>query len=296
MFRFPATLIGGGARDHLISAREGAVLAVFRRSFYLETPAGALVCIGPAAIGAGPLNMICDLPDRTDWDASGLKPDARVSISGFRITVAGQFEFDFEAAPLWRPAALSEQWTETTLATGFAALDIAATAHDLSDGLAALVLRDPPAVNRVVAAARPGHHELGNWLDRAMRTPPDDMREPPPGIASLFGLGPGLTPSGDDLIGGAMIALRGFGHGAAADCLAGWALPIARRNTGKISLAHLARAALGEGADALHRAIVVIADGDTTRLKPCLAAIDAIGHSSGWDALAGAVAVMRRIG
>jgi len=291
MFRFPAKLIGSGVRQWLDNNREAAICAVFRRSFYLEATNGELVCIGPAAIGAGPLNMICDLPSGIDWDASGLQPKARASISDSRIVVVGPYEFDASDAQTWQPQGLSENWTNATLTSGLAALETAASAHDLSDGLAGLVRHDVPAI----AAARGGFDGLGIWLDDAIRNPRGGLAPPPPEIEPLIGLGPGLTPSGDDLIGGVMIALRMFGHQTAADCLAGWALPIARRNTGKISIAHLTQAAGGEGADALHRIIALIADGTETGLKPSLDEIDAIGHSSGWDALAGAVAVMRRI-
>ena len=70
------------------------------------------------------------------------------------------------------------------------------------------------------------------------------------------------------------------------------ALPIAREQTGKISFAHLSCAADGEGAEALHEAIVGVAANDVSAITAAIAGLDEIGHSSGWDALAGAVAVM----
>ena len=54
-------------------------------------------------------------------------------------------------------------------------------------------------------------------------------------------------------------------------------------HTSAISAAHLAAAATGQAHEALHR----ILDGDLD-----LKALDAVGHCSGWDALAGAVAVL----
>lgn len=295
MFEFHARLIGAGAKNHLESDSshqgDAVILAVFRRSFYLETSGGGLVCIGPKAIGAGPINMICDLPDGIDWEASGLRPDARAGIARNRLVVAGQYEFDFGNAAVWRPVSLPEDWTAADLRRGLGALDAAASAYDLSDGLAALVGRDGTAI----PAAQKGYDALGQWLNDAIPAPQNPVSDPPAEIASLIGLGPGLTPSGDDLIGGAMVALHMFRQPEAAKCLARWALPIARRNTGKISLAHLTQAAGGEGADALHRVIAAITDGDEAALQPCLQEIDAIGHSSGWDALAGAIAVMRQV-
>jgi hypothetical protein len=235
--------------------------------------------------------MVCDLPDGIDWEASGLRQDARFAIAPGRITVAGQFEFVFSDAPVWRPISLSDDWTIAKINIGLDALEAAAAPYDLTDGLAALVRRD----GRAIVAAQNGIDALGDWLKGAVSAPRNERNEPTQEIASIIGLGPGLTPSGDDLIGGTLVALNMFGHHVAADCLANWSLPIARRSTGKISIAHLARAAKGEGAEALHRTIAAIADGNEAALHSCLRDIDAIGHSSGWDALAGAVAVMRRV-
>jgi len=99
---------------------------------------------------------------------------------------------------------------------------------------------------------------------------------------TLIGLGPGLTPAGDDFVGGAMIALRAFGERALADRIAGWALPLAQTNTGKISRAHLACAAVGEGHEALHDLLC-------TFEKKHLERLARVGHTSGLDAAAGAL-------
>jgi len=103
--------------------------------------------------------------------------------------------------------------------------------------------------------------------------------------ASLIGLGPGLTPAGDDFIGGAMIALRTFGHATLADRIAAWALPLAKERTSRISRAHLHCAAAGEGHEALHDWLHGFNDRDYQRLAR-------IGHTSGLDAVAGAAGAL----
>jgi len=105
---------------------------------------------------------------------------------------------------------------------------------------------------------------------------------------ALIGLGPGLTPAGDDFAGGAMIALRAFGAAALADRIAAWALPLAATNTGKISRAHLACAAAGEGHEALHELLRALSRGRRA-IERALAALSRVGHSSGLDAAAGAL-------
>jgi hypothetical protein len=114
------------------------------------------------------------------------------------------------------------------------------------------------------------------WIEETGK--PDD---------SLIGLGPGLTPAGDDFVGGAMIALRHFGHAALADRIAAWALPLARTNTNRISRAHLECAAQGEGHEALHDLLCTFEEKHLERLAR-------IGHTSGLDAAAGALLALAR--
>jgi hypothetical protein len=111
---------------------------------------------------------------------------------------------------------------------------------------------------------------------------------------SLIGLGPGLTPAGDDFVGGAMIALRAFGQAERAERIAAWALPLAETNTGRISRAHLACAAAGEGHEALHALLAALGTNENA-IEAAWAALDRVGHSSGRDAAAGALLALRAL-
>jgi len=103
---------------------------------------------------------------------------------------------------------------------------------------------------------------------------------------ALIGLGPGLTPAGDDFVGGAMIALRAFGSTALADRIAAWALPLAQERTNRISRAHLQCAATGEGHEALHDLLCSFEEKHLERLAR-------VGHTSGLDAAAGALLALK---
>ena len=106
---------------------------------------------------------------------------------------------------------------------------------------------------------------------------------------SLIGLGSGLTPAGDDFVGGAMIALRAYGHQALADRVAAWALPLAKDRSSRISRAHLECAAEGEGHEALHD---LLCTGEAKHLER----LARIGHTSGLDAAAGALLALSLVG
>jgi hypothetical protein len=161
-------------------------------------------------------------------------------------------------APIWAPPGLPA-WTEQTLVSG----------------LARAVAARPDGAWR--PSFIKGLEVLGGWV-RGQGTL-DACRD-------LIGLGPGLTPSGDDALGGAAIALRAFGHVARADELGAFIRTNAPGRTGDISLAHLLAAAEGEGSAAFHAALTaLVTNGD-------FAMLDKIGASSGWDAMDGVAAVL----
>jgi Protein of unknown function (DUF2877) len=109
----------------------------------------------------------------------------------------------------------------------------------------------------------------------------------------LLGLGPGLTPSGDDYVGGAFFARALLNRAGAGDAAA-WRLAArevlvrARILTHPISVALLADLLEGEGHAPMHdlaRALAESAAFDV--VVDAARRLVAIGHSSGWDMLAG---------
>ena len=131
-------------------------------------------------------------------------------------------------------------------------------------------------------AGHPEARAFLRWL--AGKGKPDD---------ALVGLGAGLTPAGDDFVGGAMIALRGAGDADAADRIAAWALPLAATNTNRISRAHLECAAAGEGHAFLHELLAAL--GNREKSGIALEKLARIGHTSGLDAAAGALLALATV-
>ncbi|MDA0226200.1 MAG: DUF2877 domain-containing protein, partial [Proteobacteria bacterium] len=74
---------------------------------------------------------------------------------------------------------------------------------------------------------------------------------------------------------------------AMAARVAAWALARAA-GTNRISAAHLACAAQGEGHEALHRMLLSLTRPGAA-FASALGALDRIGHTSGWDAASGAL-------
>ena len=247
-----AEITGRFARDAL--AGVGEVCALFRRSFYLRFPQERYACIGDLSLGRGPLNVLVG--------------DFRPPEIGARLSIS------LEGAALWVPPALP-----TPSANGLNSLQRAARGRTPEEGLGCLVAGTH---NSLAIHAQPALEALDGWLvGHALE----------PEAQKLIGLGPGLTPSGDDYLGGMLVALRAYGRAAQADSLWRWLKPRLAR-TSAISGAHLAAAACGEAHEALHEALGVLFSGAEDWEKTLLR-LDAVGHCSGWDGLAGVAAVAR---
>jgi len=128
--------------------------------------------------------------------------------------------------------------------------------------------------------ARPGLCALWQWLTGRAASPDS-------AVNALIGLGPGLTPSGDDVLGGVFIAMHAAGMDKAALARAAAA---AGGRTNRISRAHLACAMRGAGALSLHLWLNALLSGaDASALERAADGLDNVGHSSGWDAALGIV-------
>ena len=110
----------------------------------------------------------------------------------------------------------------------------------------------------------------------------------------LLGVGGGLTPSGDDFVGGALFARRFVSGGSAASLrwqAAGTEiLASAKTRTHAISHALLSDLALGASYAPLHLLSNALQQADADTAQLAMRDLVSIGHSSGWDMLAGFIA------
>lgn len=262
------TLIECGrfARAALASG-PGEVCAVFRRSLYLRFAEGRYACLGDATLGRGPLNALV-----ADTQALGSLP------------LGACIEIPPSSPATWSPPRLRRKLRPHALEQNLRSLALAAGSRKGKEGLAGVIYGgDDPLVRH----ARPAFRALDGWLGSARGRIPS-------AVHALVGLGPGLTPSGDDYLGGALVALRMVGGDTAADALWRSIRSSATTRTHAISFAHLAAAAEGEAHEALHACLDELFAPRAARWEAPLARLDKVGHCSGWDGLAGAVAVARQ--
>ena len=266
-----------------------SVQSVYRSVVNVTTADGLLTVASPAA-GGLPNGMLADLGP--DWRAIGVHPGMVVRADDATITVPGAgLEIRFEAAPRWSPrfpapAGATDVGTERWRRRAAATRRIA-QARASSGGLGpllggarraeALAVRDDRSV--IIDVARPVLTRLALALETGDR---DDAAR---AAAQLIGLGPGLTPSGDDVLVGIESALH-----ALAQPSAGFLAPalgdVETRTTG-LAATLLRHAAAGEFAERLHILLSALLGSDDERVPAAIERAVAWGATSGTDCLLG---------
>jgi hypothetical protein len=290
---FTVSAIGFMARRLLDSEKPGRVAAVFERSFYVDFN-GSFLCLAAASAGIDPLTGRCDVGETQDPFDRIVAVGDPATVDRRGVHVGSRLFFSVTRAQTWHPPS-PPRWSADSLGRGLKALSEIEAARLPKEGLGLLArgLGSDLAASREASYARVPALELRDWLAGAFAREADCDDAPPPSVATLIGLGPGLTPSGDDFLGGAMIAAHLL-HGAdVVRRLYLYIAPEAERATHPISRAHLQAASEGAGGASLHAALNAILAGDLTRLPGCLEMIGRVGHTSGWDALAGAASTLR---
>jgi hypothetical protein len=281
------TQVGPVAARALTQGARGQVGAVFERSFYVILD-GQWMCFGPAGIGDGPLNVICDgIPSKI---AGMLSVNDKAGIENGHILFERSLLLSLSGAKLWAPPPVQPN-DASRIAVGLAALDASLPEKPPADGLALLLRHalDELGLNPVATAAM----EPARYVRQLASCSDDAAAIDPTRLTPLIGLGPGLTPSGDDFVGGALIALHQLGRDTLLRAIWQAVAPLARAGTTAISFAHLSAGAEGFGHAALHGVLQAVIAGQQVGMHERMDALARLGHTSGWDALAGAVTVLR---
>jgi len=241
--------VGVGAREVLRLPGPGAVVAVYRQAAYLRLPGGIVALVAPE-VPPGPLWI------RGDVFLQDLGPDATVTVDGDGLDVAGHrlpvADAETWQGPLPRPSRLRAALP--------LALDVVAGAPRSA------LLADPwrAAFDRAEAAMG-----RGDLLSAA---------------AVLGGLGPGLTPAGDDALAGILFARRALaGRDAEPRLLAVAGVAV----TTDLSAALLGWAARGQAIEPVHALLAAVAAGDRIAALTATDRIASFGSSSGADLLLG---------
>lgn len=272
---FDATRISDAlsARIALDGHRSARIHSVFRSAINLAT-AGELVTIAPDEAGGLPNGIL--VAGAADFQAQGIRAGMRVEIDSASVCIPDVgLVIRLAHARAWSarmPAADGRRWPTRSAA-------VHALAHRDAQGTDA----DAATVGLLaMPAARERLDEVSRAVVRA------DRRAAAAAARLLVGLGPGLTPSGDDALAGMEAALHALGHPAAGFLAA--ALDDVTDRTTAVSATLLRHAARGEFAERLHRLLAALLGEDDAALPGAIERAVAWGATSGMDGLVGVVA------
>lgn len=289
----PVSRAGCLALGTLGKAASGRVVAVFDRSFYVDLQ-GRYVCFGCEDIGNGPLNALLLSPPAAAWGTGGLKVGDLVAIDDTTIHLAHCCRIDFANAQVWLPRLPATVPDAAALSINLGRLRLAVGPQAPQGGLAGLAFADLARVpgDPLMAYATRPYGALRGWLSARLEHGRRDGPACPPEIGDLIGAGPGLTPSGDDVLAGALVTLHRLGETQALACLAERICAELADRTNAISAAHLRAAMQGFAAEPMVAAIDDLAFGRTVAAETIMRELCSLGATSGLDGLAGIVAVL----
>jgi hypothetical protein len=114
------------------------------------------------------------------------------------------------------------------------------------------------------------------------------------GAHTLAGLGPGLTPSGDDVLVGCLLALAALPDVDGAPVREAIASSAGNRTT-HISAAYLDAAVRGEASEGWHHLVAAMNTSDTVHVTAAARQVLSVGETSGSDMLGGFVLASRAL-
>lgn len=258
--------------------RTGTVVATFPRSCYLDLAGRIAAVVAPELLN-GPLNVVVSPPSGFSFE--GISVGAPVSTVAHTLMIDNAAEIDFAAAEVWDPTVWPLPTVSgNTLWTNLHLLEEILREEAPPESLARLDHAPARAAN-ALAALKDGlrRRDAGMVADAAGR---------------LAGLGPGLTPSGDDVLAGALVALA-VRPPADADVLRERMVSAVAGRTTRISLAYLDAAARGEAGETWHRLLALLPEDSPAGLLPAVRRVMAFGETSGADMLMGFILGMQAL-
>lgn len=282
---------------------EARVDSAYAEVVNLVTVHGNFFCLASERVGNGPLNAVVH-PESL---LAVLSRNDIVEGDGRWLWLDRRWRVDLAGAATWQAQPSYQAWERWP--------------QVVRDNVIKLQLDLPLEAPPASLAAAPAYHTQGAFGSRpAMALIQSQAWELTEGIrkahrqgnlqwihlyaSRLAGLGPGLTPAGDDWLAGWLVGLRGktllrpdepMRPSLSVDRVAEAVLQSAEGQTSPLSLAFLHAAAAGAVPQAWHVLIETLGSADTVALHEAAAEVMRWGGTSGADMLAGFLAAFQSV-
>ena len=258
----------------------GRVHSVFDRVVNVEADGGELFALACRDLDNAPNTVVVEA---TGFGMTGISVNDPAVAVGERLRV-GRIAVLLQGATGWDGALPIYPRADRTLRDNLRIVESRLEGHGTADGESAHRRGECAFVDAAAEALSHEATQLFGALSRA------DLESARTHAKGMIGLGPGLTPSGDDFLVGLFAVLNIAGspchalRGLCLDIVAG-----AERSTNAISFAALAKAARGRVRESIVTLTRHLLYGAREGLIPSLDRVLAIGSTSGADIVAGIV-------
>ncbi len=285
------TQLGTIAQACLAPGQRGKVLAAFSKAIYLLADTYEIFWIATAD---APLHRRCA---QVSSPLPRLLAGSPFHVESHRLTIDPAFAFDLQGASVWSaPGVDPNHVLEITVLSAHIQCFFSNLDFSKAKGFGSLI----PYILRILqSTATLPVMESADPILRSAQPLVLDMahaclKHQASGISrnsdALIGMGAGLTPSGDDFLGGLWFALNRLQAAYPDLDFAKYAIPVEpyRRRTHLIGFTLLKDFANGHAIAPLHHIINDLLGGESPESRgPFVSQLTQVGHSTGWDLLAG---------
>ncbi len=299
----PAASWDASAEALLVEGAGLRVHSVFERALNLANAHGELVGLVGPAVGNGPATVVLVALPEPGLGRLGLVPGCAAEVSGGRLRIGERLSVDLRSARRWVPV------------QAYLAVSRGEALARVGEGERIAARVNPPKLGGVGGADPAGglrpllpHLEaLAGSSGQGVESPPLDpvcttawralgalahtwRHEDSAGMrqaaSRLTGLGPGLTPSGDDLLAGLLVAASRTCP-AAATRLAASCVAASVGQTTDLGVARVRHAAAGAIEEVQEDVLANLLGEDGGQLESTVTRAARWGHTSGLDTLVG---------
>lgn len=281
--------MGAFAHVGLAPGRSGKVLATFSKAIYLLTDDSELFWItsNDSPLHRRALQISTRLPE--------VQAGSPFHVQDHHLTIASDFAYDLNSAALWNAPSIDQQHIDIShiparIQSLFASLDLSQAkgfGNFIPDILRLAnyesVHPQTKTSDLMLAFARPHIMDMAN---ACLENQPVQILQT---ADALIGLGAGLTPSGDDFIGGLLFCIANLQDVyPELNLINPLLLEHYRSRTHQISFTLLKDLANGHAIAPLHHIINGLLGGASLEnIRLSVSQLTQVGHSTGWDLLTG---------
>lgn len=284
------TQMGLVARECLAPGQRGQVFASVSRAVYLLTDDEELFWLSTET---GAMHRRCAAVSLLP---PGSCAGSRFHVEGSRLIIAPSFVIDIQPANLWQASMRVESILPENEITArvYALIDYLDLSQAMGFGQLISSIRSlakgdttsplPIPVDPISTVAQP---TVLGFVQACRQANSVQISKQ---IDNLIGLGAGLTPSGDDCVGGFLFALKSLQNAYPDSNLVTQAIPIElfRPRTNLISFTLLRDLDEGHGPAPLHEVMSSLLHAEEfEHMSYWVRQLTQIGHSTGWDMLTG---------